>query len=191
MSKSKEVKGVKEIWKDVPGFKDYQVSNLGNVLSKARIIIKSNGQNMTVKRRVLKPKLHSRNGYLNVNIYKNTVNHCFMIHQLVAMAFLDHKPNGNKMQVDHINEIKTDNRLSNLQVVSPRFNTSKSMKTRKKTSKYTGVSKEKKASKFVAHIRIDGKVFYLGMFKDEKKASWTYQIALSNYIDKGISPIFY
>lgn len=191
MSKLKKVKKEKEIWKDIPNFKDYQVSNLGNVLSKARIVIKSNGQNMTVKKRILKAKLHSGNGYLNVNIYKNKGCHCFMIHQLVAMAFLNHVPSGNKTQVDHINEVKTDNRLSNLQVVTPRFNTSKSMKTRKKSSKYTGVSKEKKASKFVAHIRIEGKVFYLGMFRDEKKASWTYEIALSNYVNKGISPIFY
>ena len=41
------------------------------------------------------------------------------------MAFLNHKPNGNKLVVDHINNVKTDNRLSNLQIITQRKNTSK------------------------------------------------------------------
>ena len=40
------------------------------------------------------------------------------IHQLVAMAFLYHKPNGYKLVINHINLNHLDNKLSNLEIYS-------------------------------------------------------------------------
>ena len=55
----------------------------------------------------------NRRGYETVNLNKNR---CKVIHRLMAEAFLD-KPEG-KTEVNHINGIKTDNRLSNLEWVT-------------------------------------------------------------------------
>ena len=94
-----------EIWKDIKGYEGlYQVSNLGRV--------KSLNYNHTKKEKILKPQL-MRNGYLRINLHVINKNKIFNVHRLVADAFI---PNTDKKtQVNHINEIKTDNRASNLE----------------------------------------------------------------------------
>lgn len=96
-----------EIWKDIKGFEGrYQVSNLGNVRS-----LNYRRKNITQN---LKPK-YSR-GYLEVNLD----NKHFKIHRLVAMAFVEgYKPG---LVVNHLNEIRTDNRPENLQFCERGYN---------------------------------------------------------------------
>ena len=61
--------------------------------------------------RFLSPTLLA-SGYLQVELYKNGKGKKFLVHRLVAEAFL---PNPEELpQVNHISEIKTDNRVSNL-----------------------------------------------------------------------------
>jgi ribosomal protein L15E len=72
------------------------------------------------------------------------------------MAFLNHTPCGYKIVVDHIdNNIKTDNRLENLQLITQRENVSKDIKNT--SSKYIGVCWHKKAKKWRSSIQINGK----------------------------------
>ena len=99
-------------------------------------------------------------------------------HQLVAIAFLGHKPDGYILVVDHINDIKTDNRVENLQIVTARFNVYKTQK--KYSSQYKGVCWHKYTKKWQASIYINGKIKYLGLFIDENEAHLTYQNALKN-----------
>ena len=99
-----------EIWKEVKDYEGYKISNLGNVKSKTG--------------RLLKP-CKSANGYLVLGLGKGDKRKTKSIHQLLAIAFLGHTPNGMKLVVDHINGIKTDNRLINLQVITNRHNLSK------------------------------------------------------------------
>ena len=88
-----------EEWRVIDINPDYQVSNTGLVRS-----IKFN------KVRVRCPVL--RNGYWGLYLSMNNVKSHFLIHRLVASAFI---PNpDNKPQVDHINRVKTDNRVENL-----------------------------------------------------------------------------
>lgn len=88
-----------EIWKDVVGYEGlYKVSNKGNVLHLR-------------KNKLLKPSI--RGGYFRVWLFgKNTKMQC-SIHRLVALSFIPNPQN--KPQINHINAIKTDNSIENLE----------------------------------------------------------------------------
>ena len=159
---------LKEIYKDVLSYEGiYQVSNLGNVKS-----LKFN------KERILKPAL-SDGRYLTVVLSKNGKKKTNRVHKLVAMAFLGHKPKGHLLTVDHINNVKTDNRLENLQLITQRENCSKDRFRKDYSSKYVGVSWHKNRNKWEAQILIKGKPKNLGFFTDELKASNAYQKELN------------
>ena len=99
---------MEEIWKEIPGFEEkYQASNLGRV--------KSINYKCTGKERVLKLRLN-QNGYYDVCLGKQR----YRVNRLVYSAFNGPIPEG--MQVNHINEDKTDNRLENLNLMTPKEN---------------------------------------------------------------------
>lgn len=163
-----------EFWKAIPGYEGiYEVSDLGRV--------KSLGNNESRKEKILKFS-NNRKGYCKLNLFKHANSKTYQAHQLVAMAFLNHIPSKSKNVVDHINNIKTDNRLENLQIITQRENTSKDKKN--KTSKYTGVYWCKNKNKWRSTIYISNKQIHLGYFKDEYKAHLAYEKAL-NEMTKG------
>ena len=164
-----------EIYKDIPNYEGYQVSNLGNVKSLDRVIKHKDSYSRSIKGRVLKAGLSSV-GYLGVTLCKNGKKKTKQIHQLVAIAFLNHTPNGYKLIVDHKNAIKTDNKLSNLQLISQRLNSSKDQKNG--SSSYIGVCWDKHTNKWRSLITINGKTKHLGLFTNELEASKCYQKAL-------------
>ena len=90
-----------EIWKDVEGFNGYQISSFGRVKS-----LKNN------KETILKPVI-KRGGYVGLHFYKNKKHYNVRVHQLVANAFIPNPEN--KPQINHINGIKTNNHISNLE----------------------------------------------------------------------------
>ena len=171
---SKEV----EIWKDIPGYEGlYQVSSLGRVKSLPKEWIAGQGRKIKHNGKIMKLGT-SRGGYLVTVFVKNSKRKTVKVHQLVAIAFLNHKPCGMELVVDHINNIVTDNRVCNLQLITSRFNSSKDKKN--KTSKYTGVCRFR--NKWVANIVINGKNKYLGVFKCELAASYAYQKGLKELL---------
>tara|TARA_R110002153_G_scaffold48024_4_gene135622 strand:+ start:592 stop:1074 length:483 start_codon:yes stop_codon:yes gene_type:complete len=88
-----------EIFKDIVGYEEfYQISNLGNVYSKKR-------------KRNLKPLLNNR-GYCRVGLYKKGERKTMFVHRLIALHFIENPQN--KPCIDHINRVRTDNRLENL-----------------------------------------------------------------------------
>lgn len=98
-----------EVWKDIPGYEGlYQVSNLGRVKS-----LRFN------KEKILKQSFIK--GYYDIKLAKNKVGKRFSIHRLVYMTFKGPIPEG--LQVNHINEIKSDNRPENLNLLTPKENT--------------------------------------------------------------------
>lgn len=159
-----------EIWRNIPHpdyENDYQVSTFGRVKSL------KNGRG-----KILKPYLGKR-GYLHVNLsQKKKGVRTFYIHILVAMAFLNHKPNGFKKVVDHKDFNKLNNFVTNLRLVTNRENSSHRKKPH--TSKYTGVSWAKKNKKWQAAIQINRENIYLGLYDDEYQAHLAYQNALNN-----------
>lgn len=91
---------MKEYWKDIKGYEGlYQISNLGRVKS-------------FYSGKILKG-IKATNGYLNVRLYKNGTPHGLSIHRLVAQAFIPNPEN--KPEVNHIDEDKTNNKISNLE----------------------------------------------------------------------------
>ena len=109
---------MQEIWKDIPQYEGlYQVSNMGRIKSLLRKIDNSSvkGGKYTVNEKI--KNVHLQNsGYLVVQLYKNGKYKNLLLHRIVAETFLPQKKNKN--EVNHINGIKTDNTINNLEWVS-------------------------------------------------------------------------
>jgi hypothetical protein len=164
-----------EIWADVKGYEGvYQVSNLGRVKSLDREVKFSHGFRK-IKGIVLKDGLDA-NGYCKISLSYNSKTETKNIHQLVAIAFLNHTPCGMELVIDHINDIKTDNRVENLQIVTQRFNARKTQGIY--SSNHRGVAWDKERKKWRALIITNGKNKSLGRFATELEASQAYQAAL-------------
>jgi hypothetical protein len=102
-----------EIWKTIEGYEgSYEVSNLGNVKSLIRKTKSKNNSLRIVNERIL-TQSKSQNGYYRLCLKLNSTKGYFTIHRLVAVSFIPNHEN--KPQVNHINGIKTDNRVENLE----------------------------------------------------------------------------
>lgn len=78
---------------------------------------------------------------------------------------------GDGLEVDHINRNRLDNRRSNLRVATRMMNAQNTSGQRKSTSPHRGVHWAKHIGKWVANIKIDGRVRNLGCFEDELEAA--------------------
>lgn len=115
-----------EIWKPVVGFGGaYEVSSLGRVRSLDRTIEQPtpSGRGVMVRRwkgRVLRPVRRERGGYLSVVLSKQSKLTSFLVHELVAAAFLGRRPAG--MWVAHNDGNPSNNAVSNLRYDTPAGN---------------------------------------------------------------------
>lgn len=109
---------MEEIWKDIPNYEGlYQASNLGRIKALPKIINngRSYGRLILSNEKIMKPR-YDKDGYLHIGITKNKKQKIISVHRLIALAFI---PNPlNKTQVNHINGIKDDNRIENLEWVT-------------------------------------------------------------------------
>ena len=141
---------MKEQWKPIEGYENYQVSNLGEVKSLEKL--DSRGRHL--KEKLLKPQKNSK-GYLFVYLCKNGVGKPFLIHRLVYSAFVGEIPEG--LQVNHLDENKENNNLDNLNLMTSKENNNWGTRNRR-----AGVKIAVTLSKSVEAIdKVTGKVVYV------------------------------
>lgn len=121
-----------EIWKTIDGFKNYEVSNLGNVKSK-----------YFNKEKILKFRV-TKFGYIRVMLQENGVKKECLVHRLVAKAFI--KNNNLTLEVNHKDLDKSNNRVENLEWV-----------TKSQNINHSYLNGRNKKNKKV--IREDGKIY--------------------------------
>ena len=144
-----------EIWKIITDYENYSVSNLGN--------IRNDKFNRILKARI------NRDGYLRISLCKNGIVKIFKVHRLVAITFILNIDN--KRCVDHIDNNKLNNNLTNLRFATVSENSRNTKITVRNTSGVKGVSWEKQYKKWRAQIRIDGKNCHLGLFDTIEEAA--------------------
>ena len=117
-----------------------------------------------------------KNGYL----CRNQNGKIIRLHTVVIEKNLGHKiPKG--MYVDHINKCKTDNRLCNLRIVSPKDSAKNMPIKSNNTTGTTGVSKGRGGKGYRAYITINKKQINLGTYKTKEEASRARYIAEEKY----------
>lgn len=114
----------KEEWRPVAGYEElYEVSDLGNV---------RNARN----KRKLKPFGQQAHDYLTVNLKKGDVQKTYLVHRLVAEAFCEKPGKDGKLEVNHLNYNKLDNRAENLEFCTHKENANWSTNRRSRISKF-------------------------------------------------------
>lgn len=105
-----------EVWRPIPGYEgSYEVSSEGRIRTIDRTFITVSGAKQRKRSRLME-LMPARGGYLRVCLYRDGVGQGAQVHRLVAAAFLSN-PEG-KPHVNHVNFVKTDNRLVNLEWVT-------------------------------------------------------------------------
>ena len=134
---------MEEVWKDIEGYGGlYQVSNLGNVRS-------TNWRRLGVVKNIyLKP--HNR-GYLQVELTNGEKKKTYLVHQLVAKAFLLNPDN--LSCVNHIDENKQNNNICNLEWCDQSYNTRYSISKHPNKKRRNSLS-----SKKILQISKDGHI---------------------------------
>ena len=126
---------MEEIWKDVVGYEGlYQVSNLGRVKSVA-YMRKLGNHSYWCSEKILS-LTNGKGGYLRIKFTKNGLNFFAQVHRLVAEAFI---PNPNNYpQINHKDENKQNNVVSNLEWCTAKYNNNYGTKIQRARVKQRG-----------------------------------------------------
>lgn len=144
----------------IEGYYGYFVSNMGNVFRYVQGRLKQ-----------LKP-FKDKDGYLLVDLCVNKKRITSKVHRLVCKTF--HPEFKEELQVDHINHIRDDNKLSNLRLVTNQQNAMNQKIHRNNKSGFKGVSYDKSSKKYRARIMLSGRSIYIGCYQTAEEAAAAY-----------------
>lgn len=177
-----------EQWKDVEGYEGYyQISTFGRIKIMERI--RSHGRKG--KEKILKLYFNPYHKYYECKLRKNGNQKNCRVNRLVAQGFVLNPLN--KPEVNHRDLDKTNNCVWNLEWSTRRENETHYYLTQQGSSRYTGVSWNKKRNKWAASISFNKKTVFLGYYDLEIEAANIYQKAV-NDIERGVfippAPVF-
>ena len=107
----------------------------------------------------------NNDGYRQVGI-KGKV---YLVHRIIMMLCFGHIPEN--AEIDHINHMRDDNRLANLRFATQRENLRNQSVSSKSTTGATGVYFSKSRNKFIAQIKVNRQVHYLGCYNTLEEAA--------------------
>ena len=107
----------------------------------------------------------NRVGYRQVGI-KGKV---YLEHRIIMVLCFGHIPEN--AEIDHINHMRDDNRLANLRFVARSENRKNQSVSSKSTTGVTGVHFSKARKKYVAQIKVDQKIIFLGNYNTLEEAA--------------------
>lgn len=160
---------IEEIWRPAYQFEGYyEISNLGRLKSVSRLVKSRWGDTKRIQHgKILTPGIS--NGYYKTTLCKEGALYYRYIHRLVMATFIG----PSKLEVDHKDENKLNNQLSNLRYATSLQNQHYYAERRKSqtTSKYIGVNFSPcHGNKWRAGISIKGRQTSLGYFNTEEEA---------------------
>lgn len=132
-----------EEWRDISGYEGlYKISNYGNIKS-----FQAGGNHNEEK--ILKGKKHPK-GYVLVDLHKDGQLKTFLVHRLVAVAFIEN-PN-NYPYINHKDEVKDNNHSDNLEWCDAKYNFHYSIGKYKKKFYNSPKTKERKPYKYFQKV---------------------------------------
>ena len=140
---------MEEIWKDIPDYNGYQVSNLGRVRTYNKVTYTERHGTRGWRNRILKFKGQTYKTGYRVDLWKDGKPHTMLVARLVAFTFYNEDINNHELTVDHIDGNRFNNNLENLELVSLAENIRRAFKnglytSQKKVKVYNKQTKEEK-----------------------------------------------
>jgi hypothetical protein len=171
-------------WFEIKGFDGiYKMTVDGRIKSITRYVDRKNWKPNCSEKFLVKGKeliiTKSSEGYLTTSLFKNGEKIGVKLHRLIAIHFIPNPEN--KPFINHINGIRDDNRLENLEWVTIRENGTHGKISITKTSKYTGVSICRRSGRWKAYASLNKKSTFLGRYDTEQEANQAYKNALSKH----------
>jgi hypothetical protein len=149
---------MEEVWKEVVGYEGfYTVSNYGNVFS-------------TLKNIPMSAKIE-KNGYKRVTLTKKGARRTVSVHRIVVEAFIGKIPAG--LCIDHIDNRRDNNIVSNLRIVNYSFNVKRSFVNTFGISKMR--TQKTTPQRYRSDIWIYGRKYFLGSWASKEDAINNYR----------------
>lgn len=166
---------INEIWKPIESIDDYSISSIGRV-KRNFLVITQNNQHGSFKRelpeRILKNS-KDKYGYHRVVIKRKG----YFLHRLVAIAFISNPEN--KLEINHINGIKVDNRVNNLEWATHKENMRHALEN-KLNANHRGINNKYYQSTIMSEDEvIEAKKIYNNDNTSFKKLSEKYNVSKS------------